>query len=90
MNKPAYQCAVCNEWFEKMSELHKHEQEFHNPQENDVVSMQSAGGAFPCPECGVETETAERLEEHLAQEHPARSGMGKAPIQHSRGSKGRF
>jgi hypothetical protein len=86
MNKPAYQCAVCeNVWFRTIEELHAHEQEFHNPQEDALVSVESAGGAFPCPECGVQLETPELLEEHIAQLHPARAGMGEPPIRKSQG-----
>jgi predicted RNA-binding Zn-ribbon protein involved in translation (DUF1610 family) len=89
MNKPLYQCAVCeNRWFETIEELHSHEQEFHNPQEDREISMRSAGGPFPCPECGLQLETPERMEKHLVREHPQRGGMGQAPIQDRRGSKG--
>lgn len=91
MKGPPYQCAVCeNQWFDTMEALRSHELEFHNPQESAEVSMRSAGGPFPCPECGVEMETPERLEEHLAAEHPERSGMGRPPSQEGRGSKGTF
>ena len=54
MNKPFYQCAVCLQGFHTIEDLHRHEQEFHNPQEDREVSLQSAGGPFPCPECGHE------------------------------------
>ena len=90
MNKPLYQCAVCNQWFETMEALHGHEQEFHNPQEDAEVSMESAGGALPCPECGVQSATAELLEEHMVIEHPEQAGMGRPPSQEGRGSKGTF
>ena len=86
MNKPAYQCSVCeNKWFDSMEALHAHEQEFHNPQEDTQLSTQSIGGAFPCPECGVQMETPELLEEHVAQEHPARAGMGEPQIRKAQG-----
>jgi uncharacterized C2H2 Zn-finger protein len=76
MNKPYYQCPVCNQFFDEMADMHRHEQEFHNPQEDREVSMDSAGGPFPCPECGVELMTSEEVEDHVAREHPARAGMG--------------
>jgi hypothetical protein len=90
MNKPFYQCAVCREGFDAMEDLHAHEQEFHNPVESSEVSMQSAGGPFPCPVCGDELPTPEYVEDHLAQDHPTRTGMGRPPSQESRGSKGTF
>ena len=90
MNKPFYQCAVCFQGFETIEDLHRHEQEFHNPQESQEVSMESAGGPFPCPECGEELTSPEAVEEHLAQDHPARTGMGRPPSQEGRGSKGTF
>ena len=80
MNKPLYECAVCNEWFDSMEAMHQHEQQFHNPQEDAEVSSRSAGGTFPCPECGVHTYTEGDLEVHLVREHPERTGMGEAPI----------
>jgi hypothetical protein len=83
MNKPFYQCAVCRQGFETIEDLHAHEQEFHNPQEDADVSTRSAGGPFPCPECGVDLRTAEEVEEHLASEHPVRAGMGEPGIQKS-------
>lgn len=85
MNKPFYQCAVCNQGFEAMADLHRHEQEFHNPQEDLEVSTISAGGPFPCPECGTEMPTAEEVEEHIAQLHPTRQGMGEPQIRKSQG-----
>jgi DNA-directed RNA polymerase subunit RPC12/RpoP len=83
MNKPYYQCAMCNQSFQEMADLHAHEQEFHNPQEDTEVSIESAGGPFPCPECGTELPTAEEVEEHMVQLHPTRTGMGEPPIRKS-------
>ena len=90
MNKPYYQCPVCNQIFEDMGDMHRHEQEFHNPQEDSEVSMESAGGPFPCPQCGIDLTTPEEVEEHLAQQHPVKTGMGRPPTQEGRGSKGTF
>ena len=80
MNKPYYQCPVCLQAFGTIEDLHRHEQEFHNPQADREVSMQSAGGPFPCPECGEELENLDAVEEHLMRQHPARAGMGTPPI----------
>jgi hypothetical protein len=90
MNDAFYQCPVCNQNFGSFEDLHAHTQEFHNPVEDEEVSMESAGGPFPCPECGVELTTAEDVEDHVALEHPGRAGMGHMPIQEGRGSKGTF
>ena len=79
MNKPAYQCAGCNEWFETMEAMHEHEQRFHNPQEDREVSMQSAGGPFNCPDCGAQFFTPELMEEHLVRNHGDRREEGVNP-----------
>ena len=90
MNKPFYECPVCRQGFENIEEMHRHEQEFHNPREDVEVSTESAGGPFPCPVCGNALTTPEEVEEHLAQEHPATTGMGRPPNHEGRGSKGTF
>ena len=77
MNKPFYQCAVCNQGFEAIEDLRRHEEEYHNPIADQEVSIESAGGPFPCPECGAVLPSPEVLEEHILRLHPAREGMGE-------------
>jgi transcriptional regulator NrdR family protein len=79
MNKPAFQCAVCNQWFETMEAMHEHEQSYHNPQEDSEVSMRSAGGPVNCPDCGAQFETPELMEDHLVTNHGDRREPGVNP-----------
>src|SRR5688572_18635999 len=59
-------CVFCGARFESINELAEH-------------VKQHADEAIPCPECGVVLPEGAALEEHLAQEHPVRTGLGRGP-----------
>jgi hypothetical protein len=91
MDEQNHLCPVCAKEFADLNSLREHDRQEHESRGlGDLAPDDDEEVISPCPECGAQLESPALLEEHLVQLHPSRTGMGRAPIQEGRGSKGSF